>query len=450
MNDAGASWEQSYKAGYRDCNGRYAGGTEIMHLVPHKGKLYAANGYWTDSRWLVDYEERQSAQVLRLDSADGQWEVDLEMGEASGKGRRYMKGNILKSVTFTHDGSGDELPEPENLLVMSAGAYYGDQKGVVSAWVRDDGEGTWIHTFVKSGSAANGIRWIPRDIEIYTDTITGVERIFLLMGNPGIISGVYDSSQPTKIRWDDDVEFPKNSTVATRPLGIILANGSLFFAVGGVVYQRIDGANPEYKEIINLGDANTDMGGIRGLSAIPNPNGDGESIIFVWAPHGGSRSQVKRLDPDGKGEYTEHDEENMMDIMTAELGLPIHNTLAAHNRVYPFVHPVTGDLIHIIGFQGNFKGDDHLKWKGSSLYGGALYAIRAADQTYTVNEINGPYAPGKPVLVSPRAFVLSPFGDNTIFVGGHDCCSVNSDEMAWIFRGSLEDVLDQSGVKRGE
>ncbi|MCZ6633002.1 MAG: hypothetical protein O7G87_06315, partial [bacterium] len=32
-------WEQSYNAGYYDRNGKYAGGSEIMHLAPHKGKL---------------------------------------------------------------------------------------------------------------------------------------------------------------------------------------------------------------------------------------------------------------------------------------------------------------------------------------------------------------------------------------------------------------------------
>lgn len=80
-------------------------------------------------------------------------------------------------------------------------------------------------------------------------------------GNLGIISGVYDVSQPTKIRWDDNIEFPKNSAVATRALAIIQANGSLFFAVGGVIYKRIDGPKPESEEIINLGeDVNTNMG----------------------------------------------------------------------------------------------------------------------------------------------------------------------------------------------
>ena len=66
-----ARWMQSYDAGYIDRNGAYAGGAEIMHLAAHKGKLYAANGYWVDSRWVIPPDaEKQSAQVLRLTTAD--------------------------------------------------------------------------------------------------------------------------------------------------------------------------------------------------------------------------------------------------------------------------------------------------------------------------------------------------------------------------------------------
>ena len=90
----GADWTQSYDAGYTDGNGAYAGGSEIMHLAAHNGKLYAANGYWEDSRWVNrPYVDKQSAQVLVLDSADGRWEVDLDMGKSNGYGLRYMKGN---------------------------------------------------------------------------------------------------------------------------------------------------------------------------------------------------------------------------------------------------------------------------------------------------------------------------------------------------------------------
>jgi len=114
------NWTQCYDAGYTDGNGAYAGGSEIMDLAAHKGKLYAANGYWEDSRWVEPpYADKQSAQVLRLDSADGRWEVDLDMGRSNGHGLRYMKGNILKSVTFTRDEFGKPLPRPQNLLVMA-------------------------------------------------------------------------------------------------------------------------------------------------------------------------------------------------------------------------------------------------------------------------------------------------------------------------------------------
>ena len=38
-----AGWSQSYAAGYRDQAGKWAGGSEIMHLVGHEGALFAAN-----------------------------------------------------------------------------------------------------------------------------------------------------------------------------------------------------------------------------------------------------------------------------------------------------------------------------------------------------------------------------------------------------------------------
>ena len=38
-----AGWSQSYAAGYKDQAGKWAGGSEIMHLVGHEGALFAAN-----------------------------------------------------------------------------------------------------------------------------------------------------------------------------------------------------------------------------------------------------------------------------------------------------------------------------------------------------------------------------------------------------------------------
>ncbi|MGC6465506.1 MAG: NIPSNAP family protein [Akkermansiaceae bacterium] len=439
-------WVQSYDAGYRDAKGAWAGGSEMMHLASHKGKLYASNGYWVDSRWVIPPEgQRQSAQVLRLDSPDEQWQVDLEMGKSNDDlGLEYMKGNILKSVTFTRDANGQALAKPESLLVMAAGANF-ERGGAVSAWVRDDSTGKWTHTLVRHGSSAGGVRWVPRDMEIYRDKVTGVERIFMSLGNPGIISGVYDVTVPGRIRWDRNLEYPflTDGSFRTRPLGIIQANGSLFFSEGDSIYQRIDGERPTYKEIFELfEDTDTDVGGIRGLTSVANPNDKGDSLLFIWAPGAGSASEVKRLDPDGKGGYTLHDEVRIIDLMKDYLDVEVTYTLGAHNMLYPFTDPTTGETVHIIGFQGNIRGSkNHLRWKGSALYAGALYAVRKADQSYQVLEVNNRYQPGKQLLISPRTFCLSPFSDKDIYIAGHDSSFKKSDNLAWVFRAPETVVL---------
>ena len=443
---ARVGWTQSYDAGYTDANGAYAGGSEIMHLADHKGKLYAANGYWEDSRWADrTYEQRQSAQVLRLDSSDGRWQVDLDLGKANGQGLRYMKGNILKSLTFTRDAQGRRLERPRDFLLMASGAYKGED-GIVSAWVRDDADGTWEHSIVMRGSRANGSRWVPRDVEVYRDKVTGQDRVFLLLGNPGIVSGVHDSAQPTGIRWDKEAEFPVSGIFGTRPLGIVEANGSLLFSVGGVIYRRVDGPKPAYVPVVKLGgDVNTDLGGIRGMTAIPGPKGKGESVLFLWVPRGRSVGQVKRLDPDASGGYTVHDEASMSDLMSKELGIGVRGTLGGYNNLFPLTHPRTGKTVHIIGFQGTLQDREELWWKGTRYYAGAMYAIRYPDRTYIVHEVNGRYAPGNPVLVSPRTFAQSPFADKLLFVGGNDANFKRSDDMAWVFKAPLDVVLGLDG-----
>jgi poly(A) polymerase len=247
-----------------------------MHLVTHKGKLYASNGYWVDAHWVIPPDgQKQSAQVLRLDSLDAEWQVDLDMGKSNDRGLAYMKGNILKSVTFTRDATGNPLPQPQNLLVMAAGANF-ERGGAVSSWTRDDEKGAWVHTLVRHGANTGGIRWVPRDMEVYLDKRTGIEHLFLSLGNPGIASGVYDPSLPGKVRWNPHLEFPfpEGGFLHTRPLGIVQANGSLLFSEGGAIFRRMDGTRPTYEKVIDLNeDTDTDVGGIRGLTAIDNPRG---------------------------------------------------------------------------------------------------------------------------------------------------------------------------------
>lgn len=451
-------WTQTYGAGYTDKSGSFAGGSEIMHIVSHKGKLYASNGYWCDARWVIPPEgQKQSAQVIRLDSPDAQWQVDLDMGKSNGYGLEFMKGNILKSVTFTKDENGESLDQHVQLLVMAAGAGF-ERGGAISAWVKDDDSGEWHHSLVRHGANSGGIRWVPRDMEVYIDKVTGKEKIYLLMGNPGINAGAYDPTVPGKIRWERNLEFPflKEGFLKIRPMGVVQANGSLYFSAGTSIYKRVDGERPDYVEVLDLEkenfneDIDADNGGIRGLTSIKNPNGGGDSILLLLAAEKNSKSQVIRLDPKENGGFSVHIETVMKDLMQERMGVDIGNTLGAHNMMQSFKHPDTGESVHIVGFLGNLRGKDHLKWKGSNLYGGAPFAIRTEDQRYRLQEVNNEYQQGKTVLTSPRSFCLSPFGDNEVYIGGHDSYFRVSDNKAWIYRAPLEVVLGLKKAKDSE
>ena len=134
------------------------------------------------------------------------------------------------------------------------------------------------------------------------------------------------------------------------------------------------------------------------------------------------------------------DEANLSNLMSNELGVAVPYTLGAHNQFYAFTLPVTGETVHIIGFLGTAPGLEPLLWE-DNLYAGAMYSVRTASRQYSVHEVNCIYQVNKAILVSPRAFAESPFGDGQIYVGGHDASFNNSDDMAWIFRTNRDEFF---------
>jgi len=46
--------------------------------------------------------------------------------------------------------------------------------------------------------------------------------------------------------------------------------------------------------------------------------------------------------------------------------------------MYPVVHPVTSETVHLIGFQGNLRGREDLMWQGSRLYAGLREGVDSA------------------------------------------------------------------------
>ena len=143
---------------------------------------------------------------------------------------------------------------------------------------------------------------MPRALEIFTDSVTGEQRIFCALGNPGILSGVYDSTLPAKIRWDRDREI---KGLAVRPLGMAVVNGVLWFSAGAQLYRRNDGQKPTYTVAVTMSNSsvNPDSGGIRGITPIAAPPTvarartrnsaeRNESVIFMFIPNGKARGST--------------------------------------------------------------------------------------------------------------------------------------------------------------
>ncbi|KPK65920.1 MAG: hypothetical protein AMK73_01525 [Planctomycetes bacterium SM23_32] len=441
-------WERSYEAGYTDSRGHYAGGSEVLHLVGHKGKLYAGVSYWFDPRniWYGGKDASTGwGQILRLDDPHGQWEVDLEMGP------QHLRPEIVKSVTITTDGKGNPLKEPADLLMVST--YTPKPTAVdINVFIRDDETGDWDRATLLTGPRPRNLEdRSVRDIHVHRDRATGVDRIFISIGTLGLFSGVYDPAAPEKIRWGTKSE---SGPVGTRPLAIIEANGSLLFSAGSRIYRRNDGESPTYAVVYDAAETPSDsvrspVGGIRGMSAIPNPSGRGESILFAWAPGNRSRGCIYRLDPNGRGGYTRTEEVCLDSLMTDYLdGNPVYFVLAGYNDMLPAVDPSTGETVHLIGFEswiGGHRFHTAQRKENGGFYAGGMYAVRDSDEDYRLNEVNGPSTPGKPPLVATRAYALSPFeGEENRFIyfGGNDCNEAfHSPNWAWIFRTSLANAL---------
>lgn len=444
-------WERSYRAGVTDCNGHYMGGSEMIHLVSHKGRLFAGNGYWQDSR-NVCYGGKSSegwAQVLRLDKPGGPWVVDLEMGPC------HMRAQILKSVTFTTDSNGKPFKAPVNLLLACENTFKANQTET-TMYTRDDETGKWVTSTVFTGPRLADIEdQSVRARCVHRDQVTAVEQIFVSLGKLGVFSGVYDPSLPGNVRWASRSE---SGPVEIRPMAIINSGDDLFFSAGRNVYRRNDGVSPSYTVVQDMSDIYPDvavqpMGGIRGLSSIPSPGGKGNSLIFVMAEGNRSRGAIYRLDPTGDGRYTRTREVYLDELMSRYLsGNPVYTILAAYNNFQPVLDPATKECVHLIGFESWISGHRFPLWgenKEGGFYAGGMYAIRDKNGTYRLKEINGRCTPSSPPLVATRCFAMSPFPEppgGALYFGGHDGNQKPSHNMAWVFSTSVTNALQVDQV----
>jgi hypothetical protein len=341
----------------------------------------------------------------------------------------------LESVTFATDGNGRALAAPVTLLLAGADSYVRPPESNI--FTRHDADGTWTRTTLRGDPRA---RRSTRALAVHRDRETGVDRVFAAAGALGIYSGVYDARRPGRIRWDDE---PELGPVTVRPMAFVEANGRLYASAGVSVYRRTDGPSPAWQKVYSDDTPeHWELGGIRGLTAVASADGSGESILFSHT------DRILRIDPAAGHRATV--ECRIRPLLEKAWGTPVPGSIiAAYSRMLPLADPATGRTVHVMGVEARIErgGKQKKTYRPDTFFGwyaGGTYLVREGPGAYRVAEVNGRWAAGKPKLVAPRAFAVSPFpvaAGRQVYAGGFDCNFFPARDTAWIFRASVETVL---------
>ena len=438
-------WESSFTAGDFDQNNNFMGGSEVLQLVSHKNKLFASISYWQDESniWYGgDNPNIGWSQILSLDSPNEDWSVDLNLGSY------YLRPEILKQVVFTKDMYGNNLSIPDTLLITAAySSNFVFGPVTASAFVRNDQTDSWNVTTIYEGNLPAGESYSIRDMQIYTDQVTGEEMLFTSIGTNGIFVGKYNPDLEEKIQWNS---IPEYGPIDIRPLGIVVANNILYFSSGSKIYKRIDGLNPTYTIAHDFSDLSSDInsavGGIRGLSVINNE--DNDSMLLMWCPNSQSKGTIFRLDPNLDGSYNRIYETKLSLLVEDYLpGTSVNYLLGAYNDFLRIFNPIDNEYYHIVGFESTIQGGNYPSWNG--YYSGALFAIRNSDAEYLLEEVNESISFNDSELVATRCYVESPFNnENAIYFGGFDPSGFLSTNKAWVYKkiNTLDGDLNGDGI----
>ena len=182
------------------------------------------------------------------------------------------------------------------------------------------------------------------------------------------------------------------------------------------------------------------------MTTIDNPNGPGDSLLFLWsnADAKGACGSMYRLDPDGRGGYTRHEDVRLAPVVQEELGVYPSFILGSYSYVQPVRNPVTRHINHLVGLYVQLQHGKHSypTWSDKKIYMGGLFAIRDEKGRYTINEVNGRHNGSDTPLTAVRAIEPSPFRNDTdVYFGGHDCAFRRSTDFAWMYKAPLRTVL---------
>jgi hypothetical protein len=443
-----------YLPGTKDKNGELLGGTELMRLAVHDGKLFGAVGYFGQD---LTRRRAPGAQVVRKDSAAGKWVVDATFPD-------YVRVDTLVAATFTSDATGQKLAKPVTMLV--AGLWWKkvqpwgvNEEEPTSVAVRDDAAGKWsISTLAKAGGGSPGD---VRALAMHTDPKTGRQYLFAGAGDGRVYRGSYDAASPGRLKWEVDLGLPKTARLVT----FTECDASLYVAGGlvennginpmrgtvsadeirrdGGLFRRVDGTDSRWELVYRwpFDGPRFNEHLMRGLSVVPDPRNPAKPAIL-----GGLEDPplIQRIDP-ATGKAT--DELNYMKYFACVFGDRPNKGLwvqaAILNQLESFIDPRTGERVHLVTTYIMHPKEPEAP------HNGAWFLVRKLDGTYEHGEIypEGGLPSGQS-LHGVRSIIESPFPEErgkVWYFAGHGAERRLLHNTAWIYKGILQySIKDES------
>jgi len=430
-------WQQSLPLRSGDPRITSIGGTELRALATFDNKLFAAVGYWMDTE--MASPGLPGAQVLRLDGADSQWQVDLELRDLISSGtKKYMAISTLQKVRFTMDQRGQRLTQPVELLL--AGVWKRDRG--LDAFLRLSGPGfyRWFPTAIPGQEDAPRYSQI-RAFSLHKDQVTG-EEIAFAGAMSAIFAGKYDAERKN-IDWDPQPEWRREVATTPSPMAVVASfaecNGKLYATAHDAIYQRLDGISPTWMKIFETAIhlPSPRIVGLRGLTCIHDPSGSAD-VLLVGVED--SPSRIYRIDPrktDPAGQYEATLELDVSSFLTQALGTEATYAIVAYNDMTKYPDSAGACSHLLIGLETVtlqttvWFGEQHFNPHG-------YYLVRDCDGNYALREIRDRRIEPEPQLVAVRTFAVTPFQSDppgTVYAGGFDANYNSVHNTAWLYKG---------------
>jgi Ca2+-binding EF-hand superfamily protein len=424
-------FQKDYFPGTRDSNGQLLGGTVLMRLIGHDGKLFACTSMLKDNFVVEAYPDYPGPQILRKDSSNGTWTAEKSFG------RDHLRVNCMQVLTFNKDHAGNNLPAPVTLLVAG---LYDIQKGQkwLTVAVRNDADASWtlsrIAPLQEQDEGFAGIRSL----------IVHKEEVFAAADFGGIYRGGYDPAEPAKLRWIPDNEMKDGAY--GRPQSMAVSEGVLYAAFGyanqlnrdkqGGLYRRVAGDQARWEQVYSWFDGSGLYEYLlRGLTTVTGHDGQPALLGALERP---PLPVVRRIEP--AKEFAAVDEVNYENYFANVFGawpnVGVFMNGAALNKFEPFPRPDNGQKVHLVT---TFVIHPRSPQAG---YNGAYFLVRNSQGSYDWGEIkDAANLPDGVQLQGVRTIEPSPFPDESgkvFYFGGYAADYAYIRNTAWIFKGTLK------------